>query len=95
MKGRKTGEGRVKGRTFLFIFIVSGAQKKRPLRVRLQFFSTVFINPDIYIAKIIRSRARRIGFPFSPYFCHFKWPECFIIKVMLVASLQPSSLEGD
>ena len=82
MKGRKTGEGRVKGLTFLFIFIVSGAR-------------TVFINPDLNIAKIIRSRTRRIGFPFLSYYCHFKWPECLIIEVMLVASLQPSSLEGD
>ena len=44
-----------KKETFLLIFISStlelvSGEKKNPLRARVQFYSTVFINPDIILA---------------------------------------------
>ena len=44
-----------KGLTFLLIFIsslleiVTSVKKKRPLKGRIQFFNTLFKNPDIYL----------------------------------------------
>ena len=56
-KGDKQVKKENKGLTLLLFFISSPleslARKKRPLRARYQFLSTVFINPDIYILNII------------------------------------------
>ena len=50
MEARKTVRGRGKSTDFAFNFyIVDFGEKKRPLRARVYFFHTVFINPDIYI----------------------------------------------
>ena len=35
--------------------IVSGEKKKRPFKARVEFFHTVFINPDIYSFNLIRN----------------------------------------
>ena len=48
MKGRQTGRGRKKALTLLLIFISSTLAKKRPLKALVEFFHTVFINPDMY-----------------------------------------------